>query len=533
MRQPQLIAAALMLVSATLSAQDIEVLSEKNGRALPPAYYERIQRDPDAFELGRGWKRKLAVAQSNAGAVAGTLPLVIMPALFSDSETQDASISTAALQSRLFDPASSSTVSHYYNELSLGKLRISGQVTEWIRTGMTRTSVVGTSFGLGAESGTRNWLREIIAKADASIDFGEFDNDGPDGIANSGDDDGRVDAAAFLFREIDASCGGNGIWPHRSRFSGDEETAPQTNDRQPNGQPIVVDDYIVLGARNCSGTQPLEVNVFAHETGHVLGIPDYYDLTGGLLREQRRWVVGCWEIMSAGSWGCGAGIPPGPVLPPHMGPFPKMNLGWITPRAVNVGLKPEQFTLRAAHTSGDALRIPLSATEYLLVEYRARQGHDSGLPASGVLVYHIETGRQFLPCQNCARTYSYALLEADGDGALVKVEPAGGNRGVAGDAFGASKTSIDDATVPSTRLNDGTSTWVKISGMIVDAAQGLARVTVSLAPARITIERLVSALGMTPLTPEDQGLVDAAGNANGRFDVGDFRAYVRIRAANP
>jgi M6 family metalloprotease-like protein len=526
----RLLIATLLSYGSVLPAQDIEILSEMKGRPLPRAYFERLQEQPDAFELKDGWRRKLAAAQATASAVEGTLPLVIIPALFADSEAPDASISSSALESRLFDPASFNTVTSYFSEVSRGKLNISGRVTDWTPTTLTRATVVGTSFGLGVESKTRDWLREAIARADAKIDFGQFDNDGPDKIPNSGDDDGRVDGAAFLFREIDAACGGPGIWPHRSRFSGGQETAPQTNDPRPNGGVIVVDDYMVMGARSCGGNRPLDVNVFAHETGHILGLPDYYDLSGGILREQRRWVVGCWEIMSAGSWGCGAGPHQGIVDPPHMGAYTKGIMGWVEPKVVGAAIKPEQHTLRPAHSSGDALRIPLSATEYLLVEYRAKQGHDSGLPASGLLVYHIQTGRPFLPCPTCPRTYSYALLEADSDSALVRVETAGGNRGAATDAFGPVRTRVDDTTIPSTRLNDGTSTWVRLSGMIVDAVQGIARVTVSLAPARFTMARLASALGLTPLPNEDQLLLDTAGNGNGRFDVGDFRAYARIQA---
>ena len=529
-----LVLAALLLGARTLPAQDIEVTSELRGRALPRGYYERLEREPDAFELRGGWRTRLAAAQANATMVGGTLPLVVIPVLFADSEAPDGSIASSAIQTRLFDPAAPATVSSYYSAVSLGKLTIGGQVTDWVPTTWLRSTVVGTSFGLGTDARTRDWLREAVANIDAKVDFAAFDNDGPDGIPNSGDDDGRVDGAAFLFREIDAACGGNGVWPHRSRFGASGSGGVTTNDVRPSGLAIVVDDYMVLGARNCTGQGPLEVNVFAHETGHVLGLPDYYDSSVGLLREQRRWVVGCWELMSGGAWGCGTGPQPSGFIPSHMGAYPKSILGWNTPKVMtSVGIRPEQHTLRPANTSGDALRIPLSQTEYLLVEYRVRQAHDISLPSSGLLVYHIETARGFLPCPTCPRTYSYALLEADGDSALVRVETAGGNRGAATDAYGVTRFKIDDTTIPSTRLNTGASTWVRLSGMIIDVAQGVARITVSLLPTAFTMERLVSALGFNLLPGSDQSLLDAAGNGNGRFDVGDFRAYLKIRAADP
>src|SRR5688572_7289546 len=101
----RILIAALVSYGAALPAQDIEVLSELKGRPLPRAYFERIQRQPDAFELKGGWRRKIATAQATASVVEGTLPLVIIPVLFADSETPDASISSSALESRLFDPA--------------------------------------------------------------------------------------------------------------------------------------------------------------------------------------------------------------------------------------------------------------------------------------------------------------------------------------------------------------------------------------------------------------------------------------------
>src|SRR5688572_16347566 len=519
----------ILLFASRLGAQQIE-MPRAEVTSVPTAVRQLLLAQPDALDFRGGWSGKVALAQLTSSAVGGTLPLVVIPTLFADSQQPTDEISTSALQLRLFAESTPSTVSAYYKETSLGKLTISGQVTEWVPTSFTRAEVVGQSAGLGDEAKPREWLRQAVANIDAKIDFGQFDNDGPDGIPNSGDDDGRVDGAAFLFREIDAACGGNGVWPHRWRLSDGTVPGAVTNDLRPNGQRIVVDDYMVMGARNCGGTRALDVNVFAHETGHILGLPDYYDMTGGILREQRRWVVGCWEIMSAGSWGCGAGPATTAVIPTHFGAYTKTLLGWISPRTVVAKFRPEQHELRPAHSTGDALRIPLSDREYLLVENRARQGFDTGLPGAGVVVYHIELGRNFLPCQGCARKYSYMLLEADGDSALVRVETTGWNRGAGSDAFGPSRARIDDSSVPSTRLNNGTSTWVRLSRMIVDAVTGIARVTVSFAPSQITLGRVVAALGLTPLPSDEATLLDGAGNENGRYDVGDFRAYLRIQA---
>ena len=475
--------AMLAIASATASktgAQDIEIRAATAGRQLPAAYYTRIALDPTIFELKDGWRSRMSLAAIQAGMFEGVLPIAVVPTLFSGSAPPPAAVTTAQLQTQLFDGPATSTITGYYQEISRGKLTMRGTVSSWVPTQLTISQVTGTSMGLGAGARVAEWLRQSVAAADAAIDFRQFDNDGPDGQPNSGDDDGRVDGAAFLFHERDASCGGPGIWPHRSRVSGWGGGPAVTADMGANGSPIIVEDYIVLGAMDCSGTRALESNVFAHEMGHVLGLPDYYDASSGILREQRRWVVGCWELMSGGSWGCGRGPQP-PMPPPHMGPYPKTILNWMTPTVVGDNVRAQEFTLRPVRTSGDVLRVNLSASEYLLIEYRDRSGFDSGLPAAGVLIYRVQTGRAFLPCATCPRTYSYSLIEADANSGLVRPELEGGNRGEAGDAF-LTGASLTRSTAPSTAMNDGSPSPADIHSIVIDPAANVARLSITTAP---------------------------------------------------
>jgi hypothetical protein len=139
----------------------------------------------------------------------------------------------------------------------------------------------------------------------------------------------------------------------------------------------------------------------------------------------------------------------------------------------------QQFVLRPIRTSGDALRINLSPREYLLLEYRDQRGFDEELPSSGLLVYHVELNRGFLPCATCRGTYSYSLLEADGNAGLIRPETAGGNRGEAGDAFRAGI--INTATTPSTARNDGAPSTVTIGAISIDAVANVARFTITTA----------------------------------------------------
>lgn len=526
-----LAAAALLAAPRGAAAQDIEAAARAHGRALPQGYYERVRSQPDFFEIQSGWTRPAARAAASGAAVRGTLPLVVVQTLFGDSP--EPTIGVAEIQRVLFDgPAPRGTLTAFYSDLSRGQLNVSGRVLPWVRTTVTRAEVVGTSYGLGRDARVGEFLLQALDAADEQVDFGEFDNDGPDGIPNSGDDDGRVDAVVFQYLEIAASCGGPAIWPHRStiaRWTGGSAYA--TKDLRPDGTPVMVNDYITQSTVGCDGSLQ-SASVIAHELGHVLGLPDLYDATGGIEPEHRRWVVGCWSLMAAGSWGCGdprsRSEDFGPTL---MGPWERIRLGWTEVVTPSPGID-QRIDLPSVKSSGRTLRIPLAADdrtsrEYLLVEYRTRQGFDAALPAGGVLVYHVDESLPLRPCSACERKYMVRLIEADGNEALLKDANEGGNRGEPGDAFGATGPGrLTGGTTPSLRLNSGASSAVSIYR--IELAGEVARLHLSTR----TIEqaRLVAPLGRPgtgTLTSDEEAYLDAVGNANGRYDVGDLRAYLR------
>ena len=396
--------AAVPAVPGTAFAQEPPRVQ---GVRLPPAYYEHIRRQPDLFEVRDGWIRRAERAAEMSTAVDGTLRVAVILALFADSP--EPHISEVELQRVLFDgPFEHGTVTEYYDEASGGRLAVRGNVLPWVRTSLTMEEVVGTEDGLGDDAQTHSYLEEALDLADSMVDFGLFDNDGPDGTPNSGDDDGAADAVAFEFIEVAASCGGPSIWPHRSRMEYWLDSAYVTNDPRPGGGAIVVNDYIVQGVTDCGGVEPQKATTIAHEMGHVLGLPDLYDRSQGILPEQRRWVVGCWSLMAAGAWGCGTEHREEWLRPTHPGAWEKQQLGWLAQvEEVGEGLELE-FTLDPVLTSERVLKVPLErgdladTNEYLLAEYRTKQGFDLDLPASGVLVTHIDTqirGNQ--PCSGC------------------------------------------------------------------------------------------------------------------------------------
>jgi M6 family metalloprotease-like protein len=538
MRRALLLGAAALAAGGShagpAGAQDIEELARVRGITLPRAYYERVRQDPDFFELKRGWRSRTAASGPAVmgGLRAAVLPgtgemgMVVVMTLFSDSPP--APFSVDITQQRLFGANPLGSLTDFYTEISGGRVTLTGSVLPWVRTGITRAATVGASMGLGDDARVGDYLIDALGRVDATVNFAQYDNNGPDGIPNSGDDDGYVDVVVFQYSDIDASCGGTGPWPHRSSVRGQTQgTAFSTNDLRPNGTPVMVDDYIMQSARSCDGSVQ-QIPTIAHETGHAFGLPDFYDPSGGILPAQRRWVLGCWTLMAAGSWGCGDAASQGkPPRPSHMGAYEKQQLGWID--ETDAGNATNQFfTLLPVQTSGRSLRVPLrDADEYLLLEYRPNTGYDFGLPAGGVLVYHVEPARPMRPCPTCERLYRVGLVEADGDSTLVKNAAEGGNRGEAGDIFTGTRF-LNDGTTPSIRLNSGAPSAVALS---ITVAGGQAQIGVFRRPAVSGNVLLGPYLGTAAPTADQQTALDALGNGNGRYDLGDARAYLRSGAA--
>ncbi len=528
---PTLVVLALAVADA--SGQDIEVAAQQAGRALPAGYYQRVRQNPDFFSPSGGWIARASLDVAAGRAVAGDLPLVAIPALFSDSP--DPQFSSADLSQVLFDgPATEGTLREFYAEVSGARLNIAGAVTPWVRTNLTRAQVVGSEYGLGNDSRVGEYLWDALTLVDPTTDFGAFDNDGPDNTPNSGDDDGFVDAVAFYFLEVSASCGGPGIWPHFSRLRRWTGQVFATDDLRPNGTAVLIDSYFIQSIVSCSGSQISSIHTVAHELGHLIGLPDLYHPVDGILPQQRRWVVGCWSLMAAGAWGCGPVGGGGPwPRPSHMGAWEKKQLGWLNRI---VGVPTAELTivdLQPVQSSGEILELPLTENERLLLEFRDRIGFDRDLPAAGVLAYRINDTIPFRPCAGCLPLYRVMLLEADGDSSLVKTAPQGGSRGEPGDAYGALGPGVlTSLSEPSTRRNGGLGAESGLNIYEIKVGPGAAQVVLS--TSTISLPRLLSPLlldGTNPLLVAEEKYLDEMNNRNGRYDVGDLRAYLQGSAA--
>ena len=401
---------------------------------------QRIQLNRARLKEGRITR---AAAQAAGGTlVAGSKSIPVLLVKFHNTETDP--YPTANLQQELFDgPWPTGTMTDYYRQVSYNQFTLTGKVYAWQTVAQNDTYYEGGCNGVCDGAKTGDFLREALALHDGTVDFSQYDNDGPDGVANSGDDDGYVDFVAFVHPESGGECGTGNIWSHRWVYSGWTGSAYETNDARSGGGKIKVDDYVIMPAFGCGGSTMIEIGVFTHEFGHAFGLPDLYD-TDSTNGDSEG--VGGWCLMASGSWG---GDGTSPEKPTHMCAWAKSFLGWLTPTDVTADLLPA--SIPNIEENATAYRVPISDSQYLLVSSRQQKGFDEKLPGAGILIWHInETVINSGLASN--------RVNADETNKGVDVEEADGksdldncvNRGDGGDLFPgtARKRSFDNSTYP-------------------------------------------------------------------------------------
>ncbi len=349
--------AVLLTILTQSSGSMAQLCAPRPGVELPPAARELMERDPRAFSFGHAWigvaeraaaaRAALAdgaLARGAQTAVSGNYSVPVFTVSFADTDTVP--WNPADLEQRLFD-AQGASLTDFYHEISGGRASVGGQVIGWTQLNEDESYYAGASNGLSpADAKIGELIAETITAHDATVDFGQFDNDGPDGIPNSGDDDGRVDFVAFVHPAFGGECGGDNphIWSHRWRYPAWAQVPLQTNDLSPSGEPIVIDDYVMQPGLDCNGVDMIQIGVFCHEFGHAFGLPDLYDTNGGGANG-----VGHWCLMASGNWNR-------PESPAHMSAWTKAELGWVD--VIDIGPEPVVTDVAPVFDSDTVYRLP-------------------------------------------------------------------------------------------------------------------------------------------------------------------------------
>lgn len=374
----------------------------------------------------RGW-----LARSDERSIPDRDAIVILVD-FSDNPANAVDYPPAHYEAMLFSEGSYPTGSmrDWYLENSYGAFHVDGAVTVWLRMPQTYAYYVNGQAGFGAYPRNAQKLAEdAVAAADAIVDFSIYDNDGPDGIPDSGDDDGYVDALFVVHAGLGREETGSNNDIHSHAWA-------MPNPVSADG--VVASSYSMEPDNGKRG-------VFGHEFGHVLGLPDLYDT------DYSSSGVGDWCMMSFGSWGGGG------LTPVHFLSWCKARLDFLdftTP----TGNLPSS-SLPQVEISPSAHRLWTGGYpdgEYFTVENRQPILSDVSLPGSGLLICHVDEGASGNQDENHPLVY---VEQADG---LNELRSGGASDD--GDPWpgSAQNRSFSDASAPDARGYDGMPSQVAV-----------------------------------------------------------------------
>ena len=423
-----------------------------SGAVIPLSLEERTQRGigQPAEPLSR-----FRVEAPDGSAMTRVRGIYPVPVLLGSFPNMSGEYPVEDFQTLLFDgPWPSGTMKDYYHEISYNDFTVDGTVYGWYTLPQTNSYYEGGANGFGSyPQNAGGFVLELVTLSDPDVDFSQYDNDGPDGIPNSGDDDGYVDTFFAVHAGEGGECGGPWLWSHSWSLQWAAGQVYTTNDPRSGGGFIRVNNYIMMPEMACGGTDLIEIGVYCHEFGHALGLPDLYDGDGSSEG------VGGWCLMGSGSWG---GNQSQPEIPSHMCAWSKEQMGWIDTQ--NIPRNFEDMSLPRAEDNAVAFKVwrdgDSSGPEYFLVENRQRIGFDSSLLNPGVLIWHIDNTQ---PGNSNENHYLVDLEEADGRFDLDN----GSNRGDGGDPYpgGSGNRFFNWSTTPNSQDYDRDTTQVAVNSI--------------------------------------------------------------------
>lgn len=214
---------------------------------------------------------------------------------------------------------------------------------------------------------------EMVAEAclwahEHGINFSKYDWNG----------DGEVDQVFVLYAgHGEASYkDANTIWPHMYYLSASDYGKPLSLDG------VTVDTYACSSELNGDGNLD-GIGTFCHEFSHCMGFPDLYDTSsdGGWFG------MGDFDLMCSGSYNGDSKCPAG------YSAYEKAECGWLTLKDMtNIEQETSIEGVQPMSADGDAYIIKNKGheDEYYILENRQKTGWDSYLPASGLMITHVD-----------------------------------------------------------------------------------------------------------------------------------------------
>ena len=285
------------------------------------------------------------------------------------------------------------SIRNYFERASYNTLHIQGNVLGWYTAANNRSYYEGLGWGYGQEA----LFMEALAYYDAQgHDFTQYDNDG----------NGTLDSVYLKYTGPDT--GWSGFW-WAYQYSWWANPSYTIDGKQ-------LHTYVFGWIANPENAD-YDVHTDIHETGHALGLPDYYDYDDSVGPDGG---IGGLDMQhdNVGDWNC----------------FSKFLVDWITPTTIVMGA--QTLTLNPSGTSQDCVLIMPGVTpgdifdEYFMVQYRkASTGNDPATYPTGLAIWHVDstldgTGNDWLYDNSYTAHKLLRRMEADG---LEEIETGDGH----------------------------------------------------------------------------------------------------------
>ncbi|MGF7118537.1 M6 family metalloprotease domain-containing protein [Methanobacterium oryzae] len=281
---------------------------------------------------------------------------------------------------------SEKSLRNYYLQASYGKLDIDGDVSNWYAAKNDRKEYFDEERVNKHYPKAQELVKEAILNAKTDNKFKDF---------SKYSKDGKIEILIVIYarKGLDSKIKEDNpqmehIWPHFDTLK----------------EPIHLQDGVKVD-RYCIIPEFPEdaLGTFCHEVGHALGLPDLY-------YEPRGPIIGSWCLMAAGSCNNNSKTP---ALP---GAWCRMYMGWTEPEVIDG--EPEKYEIPPITESNKIYKLEVKGSdgkEYFLVENRQQKSYDKYLPASGLLIWHIDESffNKYFPNSN-PQHFFLTLEQSDG-----------------------------------------------------------------------------------------------------------------------
>ena len=239
-------------------------------------------------------------------------------------------------------------------------------------------------YGKDSQSGSTDpnaltFVKDALAKASEVADFSEFRTEGTTNVpiaiimfAGPGQQSSfEADCTNYLwakFSQVTLNVN-DGASKVQSYFIGNELLQSYTGTAD---APVIVDSHL-------DG-----IALFCHEFSHALGLPDFYDTTGG----QRGKTMNYWDLMDYGQYYQNG------YRPVQYTAYERSYMGWL--KVEELGTEPRFCTLLPTdgqlgneHPRAYVIRNAEDANEYYLLENRAKNTWNTSTIGTGLFLTHV------------------------------------------------------------------------------------------------------------------------------------------------